>query len=117
MEKKINNAGTWFLSYLCEIGIIENNDTVQHNYVTGKLMKDFCDVPAGYCVYITMNDSETLNIIYAPSETVDNFYEEDEQEDLECQDGQEDNIDTQELPWFCQNFVFKKTKQLNLSFK
>ena len=71
MTHKSNNAGTWFLSYLCELGIIQNDCTVEGNYVTGKLLKTFWNIPANYLVYIQMVDGVTLDIAYAPCE-IDN---------------------------------------------
>ena len=100
-KKTSDNAGTWFLSYLCEIGVIKNDDTVQHDYVTGTLQKDFWDIPKGHHVYITMNDGETLNIKYTSPEEFQNFEETDEDMDE---------------AWFSQDFVQEKKVKINLTY-
>lgn len=40
-----NHTGTWFLSYLCEIGLVTNFDTVEWNYLDGRLKKGFLWYP------------------------------------------------------------------------
>lgn len=76
-----NNAGTWFLSYLCEMGIISNHDIVECNYVGGKLLKDYFGIPAGYEVFITMIAGEILSISYASKEDVKNVMEKNDDDD------------------------------------
>ncbi len=34
-------AGTWFLSYLCELGFINADDGVYYGHVTGKIKEKF----------------------------------------------------------------------------
>jgi len=105
---EFNNAGTWFLSYLCDIGIIRNDDTVQYNYVDGLLLKDWCDIPSGYHVHITMNDGKTLNIIYANPEKV----KEDEEQESDDEYGYDPY-----MPWYHRDYAKCIKREVCLSFK
>lgn len=74
---QLNDSGTWFLSYLCSVGIIDNDDTVQDNCVIGTLVKDFCGIPAGHHVYIVMENPNVIKITYASPAVVDEIMYED----------------------------------------
>lgn len=65
--------GTWFLSYLCDIGLFTNDDAVQDNYLTGKNNIAFCGIPKDSNVYITMSERDQMIIHYATDAEVDQF--------------------------------------------
>lgn len=60
-----SNSGIWFLSYLCEIGFIENDDHIDCSFVYGKVLKSFCNIPAGHSIYIQMDKPDEMLIKYA----------------------------------------------------
>ena len=94
LEKK-NNAGTWFLSYLTEIGVLDADDSIEGNCVSGKLLMNLDDIPAGHYVIITMTDGKTLDIISS--------------------DNNEDDDDN--TPWFERAGVMHTTKTVSISFQ
>jgi hypothetical protein len=98
------NGGTWFLSYLCEIGIIENADSIIDNYVEGELLVDYFGLCKGSTVYIVMLDSNTLEITYAEKSQMDEFQL------------NQDNQDT-DFYWREQDFVKQMTKIMHLEFQ
>ena len=90
-----SDAGTWFLSYICEMGIILSYDTVRNNYVEGRLMKDYWGIPKGFLVFVKMEqDGETLTIQYGPNDT-DTDIDEDEY-DEESYTNENENEDENE---------------------
>jgi len=70
------NGGTWFLSYLCEIGLINNADTVQDNYLEGTLLQNCWGLQKGVLVYIEMNTPDTLQIWYCNPKDEGKFMDE-----------------------------------------
>ena len=128
MSKRNNNSGTWFLSYLCEIGVIKNDDTVEFNCVTGKLLKEYFGLPINTYVYIRMDNSQTLDIIYVDPETIaenhlefsiddendeaDETYETDETDVCEISFDEDDYTS-----WFEKPYVKNKKVAICLSFE
>ena len=72
-EKEIYNDGTWFLSYLCEIGILENENegTVEWGYATGILNEDFLGISKGYFINISTEEKDRFEVSYATKEEIE----------------------------------------------
>ncbi len=77
-----SQVGTWFLSYLCELGVIDNEDEVWSNMVTGIVIKPLGEIPIGSEVFIKMIQPEEMIVHYRelPKE-VDEDEDEDENEE------------------------------------
>jgi hypothetical protein len=81
VEAKKDDSGTWFLSYLCSAGIIKNDDSVWCNYVVGKLLKPLGDIPAGFHVEITMENSRIMTVHYATEKQIRRYEASEDGED------------------------------------
>jgi len=55
---KTTDAGIWFLSYLCELGYIEQEDDVYSGCVFGSSRKDFMGLKNGTQVYIVVDQKD-----------------------------------------------------------
>jgi len=53
--KSTEQAGVWFLSYLCEAGYIKNQDDIFSGFVDGPVMKEFAGLPVGTYVGIKVD--------------------------------------------------------------
>lgn len=82
------NAGTWYFSYLAEVGYIENSDSIERNYVEGIVKKSIFGVDVGFRIYCTMDEKEIITVYYAPNDSVTEY--------------EEKEIDE---PWWEQKFV------------
>ena len=61
--------GTWFLSYLCSIGLFEEYE-VFFNCLNGKVIKTFCDIPVGSLIFIRMDKKNSMTITYLAPEFI-----------------------------------------------
>ena len=118
------NAGTWFFSYLCEAGFIENDDTIEHNYVTGRVTKSIWGIPEGYYVYAMMNKDLTIDVTYAKREDVDKyqtgldkFYEEDYDPGDGYVEEHGDDYYENEDSWYEKPFSMKKRVTVRMDFE
>jgi hypothetical protein len=91
-----NQAGKWLFSYLCEMGIIENADTIEDNDVVGVLKKKInkIAIPVESYVLLKTDDGKNIDIIWATKEEVENYEKKwDEQTSSEEDDPEEDNLE------------------------
>jgi hypothetical protein len=67
------NAGTWFLSYLAELGYIRNNDFIDNGWIDGTTQRDFLGLPAKTMVHIRIDDCDKtlFHLYYLPGEHTD----------------------------------------------
>jgi len=52
------SAGTWLLSYLCELGLINNHLTVECGCVLGEVLKEFLNIKKGSLIYIKIDKKD-----------------------------------------------------------
>lgn len=77
-------VGTWFLSYLCEMGVIKQGDDVYRGTVSGTLLKTFCGIPKDSYISISMDTDTTLDITYASPKDVEEFENDNREENENC---------------------------------
>lgn len=124
MSETQNDAGTFFLSYICDIGIIDSYDTIMSNCVDGKLLKDYWGIPKDFLVFVKMaQDGETLTIKYGPADLISSdecnnsedsseyIYIEDENENEYSYEYVEDQI-----PWWEKEGVKEKVVKVQINY-
>lgn len=59
-------AGTWMLSYLSELGLIENDDTIENGYTYGYTRNGFLELPNKTQIFceIDKDDKSLFHVIY-----------------------------------------------------
>ena len=67
----VSQAGTWFISYLCEIGYITNYNEVFGGHGDGTLLKDLHDIKKGSRIHIYVDNVNPclFHIDYIDSKT------------------------------------------------
>jgi hypothetical protein len=73
-QRELAERGTWFLSYLCMDGFLDDWGEVFNGHVCGNLAKDYFGLPAGTRVNITIVDKTTYRIEYASEEDIRAYY-------------------------------------------
>lgn len=77
-----SDAGTWFLSYLAELGYIDNVDDVYGGTATGDTKQGFLGLPDGISIYvrIDLRDKALFHVYYGDAKKEDEDEDEDNDE-------------------------------------
>ena len=115
-----STAGTWFLSYICEMGIIRADD-IFNNHVHGKLMKDYWGIPKGFLVFVKMEqDGETLTIQYGPNDTDEDTNEDKNYEECYTTENDNDNENSEYIEddrlWWEKEGVKEKVVKVQINY-
>lgn len=76
-NRKEKEYGTYFLSYLAELGFANNDDMISDNTMTGELT-NIMNLNRDYKVHITMKKPNVLKVLSASNESIEEIEDEDD---------------------------------------